>query len=214
MMEDKQSIKVIIADDHLVIRSGIRAVLSVYDGVELAGEAVNGQEAVELCEKYRPHVVLMDIMMPVMDGIEATASIMERWPDTRIIMLSSYKDAELVEGSLKAGAISYLLKNASADEIVNAIREASGGRSMISPEVTQVMVSEMKKQKEKAYNLTRREKEILALMIDGLSNKEIAKKLVVSSYAIKFHVSNILNKLGVYSRSGAVSLALKQNLVK
>jgi len=213
-MDEEKTVKVIIADDHMVIRNGIRAVLSVYDDVELVGEAVNGQEAVELCEKYGPDVVLMDIMMPVMGGIEATAAVMGRWPDTKIIILSSYKDSELVEGALKAGALSYLLKNASAEEIIKAIRDAHGGESMISPEVTQVLISGVKKEKLKTFSLTRREKEILALMVEGLSNKEIARRLVVTNYAVKFHVSNILSKLGVYSRSGAVSLALKQDLVK
>jgi NarL family two-component system response regulator LiaR len=212
-MNKKKPIRLLIADDHLVIRSGIKAVLSVYSDIDLVGEASNGQEAVELCEKFKPDVVLMDLIMPDTGGIEATTEIIKKQPDAKVIILSSFKDSDLVEGSLKAGAISYLMKNASAEEIVEAIRDAYDGKSVISSEVTQVLVSEMKKQKATAYNLTRREKEILALMVEGLSNKEIAKRLVVSNYAVKFHVSNILNKLGVYSRSGAVSLALKQNLV-
>lgn len=212
-MNKEKPIKVLVADDHLVIRSGIKAVLTVYDDIYLVGEASSGQEAVDMCEKLKPDVVLMDLIMPGIDGIEATTEIIKKWPDIKVIILSSFKDGNLVEGSLKAGAISYLLKNASADEIVKAIRDAYSGKSLISSEVTQVLVSEMKKQKATAYNLTRREKEILTLMVEGLSNKEIAKRLVVSNYAVKFHVSNILNKLGVYSRAGAVSLALKQNLV-
>ena len=212
-MNKGKPINVLVADDHLVIRSGIKAVLMVYNDINLVGEASNGQEAIDMCEKLKPDVVLMDLMMPDVDGTEATASITQNWPNIKVIILSSFKDSNLIESSLKAGAISYLLKNASADEIVTAIRDANSGKSMISPEIAQVFVSEIKKPHAIKYNLTRREKEILALMVEGLSNKEIAKRLVVSSYAVKFHVSNILNKLGVYSRSGAVSLALRQNLV-
>lgn len=213
MKNTGKSIKVLIADDHLVIRSGIKAILSVYDGINFVGEASDGQEVIEMCGKYKPDVVLMDLIMPGVDGIKATTIITEKYPDIKVIVLSSFKDSTLVEGSLEAGAISYLLKNASADEIVTAVRDASTGKSTISPEITQVLVSKMKKSNTIKYNLTRREKEILVLMIEGLSNKEIAKRLVVSNHAVKFHVSNVLNKLGVYSRSGAVSIALKQNLV-
>lgn len=212
-MNKEKQINILIADDHLVIRSGIKAVLMAYGDINLVGEASNGQEAIDMCEKYKPDVVLMDLLMPVIDGIEATASIIKNWPNIKVIILSSFKDSDLIQNSLKAGAISYMLKNASAEEIVSAIRDANSGKSMLSSEIAQVFVSEIKKPHAIKYNLTRREKEILALMAEGLSNKEIAKRLVVSTYTVKFHVSNILNKLGVFSRSGAVSLALKQNLV-
>jgi NarL family two-component system response regulator LiaR len=209
-----EPIKVLLADDHAVVRSGLGAVLLSYDDLILVGEAGNGQEAIQLCEKHKPNVVLMDILMPVMDGVAATAAIHEKWPDIRIIALTSYKEKDMVEGALKAGALSYLIKNVSAEELVGAIRGAMSGQPKLSPEAAQVLIQEMKKPSMPAYDLTDREKEILALMVEGLANTGIADKLVVSRSTVKFHVSNILSKLGVTSRTEAVAMALKQNLVK
>jgi two-component system, NarL family, response regulator LiaR len=207
-------IKVLLVDDHAVVRSGLGAVLLSYDGLELVGEANNGQEALGLCERHHPDVVLMDILMPVMDGVQATKAIHEKWPDIRIIALTSYKEKDMVEGALKAGALSYLIKNVSAEELVGAIRGAMSGQPKLSPEAAQVLIQEMKKPTAPAFDLTDREKEILVLMVDGKANNEIAEKLVVSQSTVKFHVSNILSKLGVSSRTEAVAIALKTNLVK
>jgi NarL family two-component system response regulator LiaR len=209
-----EPIKVLLVDDHAVVRSGLGAVLLSYDDLMLVGEAGNGQEAIQLCEKCMPDVVLMDILMPVMDGVAATAAIHEKWPDIHIIALTSYKEKDMVEGALKAGALSYLIKNVSAEELVGAIRGAMSGQPRLSPEAAQVLIQEIKRPSLPAYDLTDREKEILALMVEGLANTSIADKLVVSRSTVKFHVSNILSKLGVTTRTEAVATALKHNLVK
>ena len=213
-MTTSSPIRVLLVDDHAVVRSGLGAVLLSHDDLDLVGEAGNGQEAISACEKCQPDVVLMDILMPVMDGVAATKAIHERWPNIHIIALTSYKEKDMVEGALKAGALSYLIKNVSADELVGAIRGAMTNQPKLSPEAAQVLIQEMKKPSIQTYDLTDREKEILVLMVDGLPNTAIADKLVVSRSTVKFHVSNILSKLGVNSRTEAVALALKHNLVK
>jgi two-component system, NarL family, response regulator LiaR len=213
-MTESAPIKVLLVDDHAVVRSGLGAVLMSYDDLSLAGEAGNGEEAIRLCEKLQPDVVLMDLMMPVMDGVAATAAIHKQWPKINIIALTSFKEKEMVEGALKAGAMSYLLKNVSASELVMAIRGAVAGQPRLSPEAAQVLIQDMKMPSTPTYDLTDREKEILSLMTEGLQNTDIADRLVVSQSTVKFHVSNILSKLGVTSRTEAVSLALKNHLVK
>lgn len=212
-MTPDKPMRVLLVDDHLVVRSGLGAVLMVNDDFTLVGEAGNGEEAIKMCERFQPDVVLMDLMMPVMDGVSATKVIRERWPNINVIALTSFKEKDLVEGALKAGAISYLLKTVSAEELASAIRSAAVGQSRLSPEATQVLIQGMKEPKVN-YDLTGREKEILSLMVEGLPNNEIANRLVVSQSTVKFHVSNVLSKLGVKSRTEAVALALKHNLVK
>ena len=212
-METKP-IRVMLVDDHSVVRSGLNAMLSSEDGLELAGEAADGSEAVRLVERLKPDVILMDLVMPVMDGVAATKAIHDRFPDIRIIILTSFKEREQVDGALKAGAMSYLLKTVSASELVAAIRGAMAGQSKLSSEATQVLIQEMRSPSARDYDLTAREKEILKLMADGLPNTAIANHLGVSPSTAKFHVSNVLSKLGVTSRTEAVSLALKQKLVK
>lgn len=207
-------IRVMLVDDHKVVRSGLAAMLMTEDGLELVSEAGDGAEAVRMCERYKPDVVLMDLVMPVMDGVTATRTISERCPDSRIIILTSFKEKEQVDGALKAGAISYLLKTVTAEELVSAIRGAADGQSKLSSEATQVLIQEMRSPSARDYELTAREKEILALMVEGLPNSDIASRLGVSASTAKFHVSNILSKLGVTSRTEAVSLALKQKLIK
>jgi NarL family two-component system response regulator LiaR len=213
-MTETGNIRIVLVDDHAVVRSGLGAVLMSLDDIILAGEASNGEEAIEKCQQLKPDVVLMDLMMPVMDGVAATSVIHERFPDIRIIALTSFNEQELIEGALKAGAMSYLLKTVSAAELVAAIRRAMAGKASLSPEAAQALMQGLKNPKSKAADLTGREQEILALMVEGLPNQEIAERLVVSSSTIKFHVSNILSKLGVSSRTEAVALALKHKLVK
>jgi NarL family two-component system response regulator LiaR len=207
-------IKVLLVDDHAVVRSGLGAVLMTNDDMILVGEASNGQEAVTFCEKNQPDVILMDLMMPVMDGVAATTVIRQRWPQINVIALTSFKEKEMVEGALKAGAMSYLLKNVSASELVTAIRGAVSGQARLSPEAAQVLIQDIKAPPAPVYDLTDREMEILNLMVEGLPNTGIADRLVVSQSTVKFHVSNVLSKLGVTSRTEAVALALKQKLVK
>jgi len=212
-MTRSEPIRILLVDDHAVVRSGLGAVLLAFDDLDLVGEAGNGEEAIQLCEQFQPDVVLMDLVMPVMDGAAATRIIRERWPQIRVIALTSFKEKELVEGALKAGAMSYLLKNVSAEELVTAIRDTIAGQPRLSPEAAQVLIHGVQEPPTADYTLTNREREILVLMVEGLSNKEIGERLTVSVSTIKFHISNILSKLGVSSRTEAVSLALKQNLV-
>jgi two-component system, NarL family, response regulator LiaR len=211
---NKQPIRVLLADDHAVVRSGLGAVLAASDDMILVGEAGDGEEAVQLCEEMQPDIVLMDLLMPRMDGVAATEMIHKRWPHIHIIALTSFKEKEYVEGALKAGAMSYLLKNITAEELSTAIRRAVSGQSSLSPEAAQVLVQKVHEPNRPGDDMTLREKEILGLMAAGLSNKEIADRLFISPSTAKFHVSSILSKLGVVSRTEAVALALKHHLVK
>ena len=206
-------IRVLLVDDHMVVRSGLSTVLSVYDDLKLVGEAGDGEEAIKLCEQLQPDVILMDLLMPKMDGVTAIKAIKARWPQIQIIALTSFKEKEYVEGALKAGANGYLLKDVSAEELVNAIRRATAGQPSLSPEAAQVLIKNVNEPLPTHQDMTGREKEILALMVEGLSNNEIAERLFVSQSTVKFHVSNILSKMGVTGRTEAVALAVKHHLV-
>jgi NarL family two-component system response regulator LiaR len=212
-MAELKLIRVMLVDDHAVVRSGLGAFLLAFDDLELVAEAGGGEEAVRLCEQLQPDVVLMDLVMPGMDGAVATRAIRERCPQIQVIALTSFREKELVEGALQAGAIGYLLKNVSADELANAIRAAHAGRPTLAPEAAQALIQTTTQPPEPGYDLTEREQEVLALMVEGLSNPEIAERLVVSRSTIKFHVSSILSKLGVASRTEAVALAVQHHLV-
>ena len=188
----------------------------VFDDLELVGEAGSGREAVRLCEQIQPDVVLMDLVMPEMDGATATRNIRECCPEVQVIALTSFKEQELVQGALEAGAIGYLLKNISADELADAIRAAHAGRPTLAPEATQALIQASRAASEPArpgFDLTDREHEVLELMVEGLTNPEIAGRLVVSRSTVKFHVSSILSKLEVSSRTEAVALALQEKIV-
>lgn len=212
-MNDQKLIRVIIVDDHAVVRSGLSAFLMVCDDLDFVGEAASGEEAVRLCKSLCPDVVLMDLVMPGMDGATATQAIRENCPDTQVIALTSFKEDDLVQRTLRAGAIGYLLKNVSADELANAIRAAHAGRPTLAPEAAHVLIQASQHPQNMGSDLTVREREILSLMAEGLSNPEIADRLVLSRSTIKFHVSSILSKLGVSSRTQAVTLAIQNKLV-
>lgn len=199
-----------------MVRNGLSTFLMVFDDLELVGEAASGEEAVKLCSRLRPDVVLMDLVMPGIDGATATKKIREDCPDTQVIVLTSFKEDDLVQGALEAGAIGYLLKNVGADELATAIRRAREGSPTLAPEAAQVLMraATHKEEETEDYGLTARELEILRAMVQGLSNPEIAERLVVSRSTVKFHVSNILMKLGVGSRTEAVALALQRGLVE
>lgn len=212
-MNEQHPIKVMIVDDHAVVRSGLSAFLMVYDDLEFVGEAASGEEAVRVCKNLDPDVILMDLVMPGMDGAAATQAIRQECPHIQVIALTSFKEDELVQRTLKAGAIGYLLKNVSANELVNAIRSAHAGRPTLAPEAAHVLIRASQNHQAVGSDLTTREQEILSLMATGLSNPEIAEHLVVSRSTVKFHVSSILSKLGVSSRTQAVTLALQNKLV-
>jgi NarL family two-component system response regulator LiaR len=211
----EEAVRVMIVDDHAVVRSGLSAFIMAYDDLDFVGEAGGGAEAVEKCLQCRPDVILMDLVMPGVDGAEATRRIREACPHVQVIALTSYKEEDLVQAALKAGAISYLLKNVSAAELAQAIREAHAGRSTLAPEAAQVLIrAATRTDEEDPTDLTDRELEVLRLMIHGLTNPEIATKLFVSRSTVKFHVSNILMKLGAASRTEAVSMAIHNKLVE
>ena len=212
-MSEANRIRVLIVDDHAVVRSGLAAFLQAFADLELVGEAISGADAVHVCARVQPDVVLMDLVLPGLDGASATRAIRQQCPHTQVIALSSFHDAELVQAVLQAGAIGYLLKNATAGELADAIRAAFAGRPTLAPEVTQTLIHAATHPSLPECDLTPREQEVLALMAKGLNNLEIAERLVVSRSTIKFYVSSILAKLGVASRVEAVAMALQRHLV-
>jgi NarL family two-component system response regulator LiaR len=212
-MNDAQIIRVMLVDDHNVVRSGLATFLKAYDDLELVGEAKNGLEAVHLCHEKQPDVILMDLMMPEMDGIEATRAIMAEHPHIKVIAMTSFEEEQLVQGVLAAGAISYLIKNVTSDELAKAIRDAASGRSTLSPEAARVLVQATRPTKQPLFELTEREQEVLNLVAQGNSNQQIAEALFVTIATVKAHISNILSKLQVSSRAEAIAYAIKHKLV-
>ena len=208
-----------IVDDHAVVRSGLTTFLLAFDDLELVGEASNGIEALEKCATVRPDVILMDIVMPKMDGPTATKAIRKKYPHIQIIALTSFKENDLMYQVLEAGAIGYLLKNVAIDELANAIRAAHTGQSTLAPEATQALLHAATHPSEEPlpaitlYDLTEREVEVLTFMAKGLSNPQIAKRLVISRSTVRFHASNLFSKLGVSNRSEAAAMAVEQSLI-
>ena len=205
-------IRVVIVDDHLMVRRGLATFLKVFKDFKLVGEADTGEAAIQLCEKLQPDVVLMDMVMQNMDGAAATRLIRKQCPSTQVIALTSFKDDILVKSALQAGAISYLLKGISANELAQAIRAAHVRRPTISAEATEALIQAASQDVVPVIDLTEREHEVLILMVEGLNNTQIAGRLTVSPSTIKSHVSSILAKLGVTSRTEAVTLALRHKL--
>jgi NarL family two-component system response regulator LiaR len=211
-MNSSQPIRVMLVDDHLMVRRGLATLLKVFDELELAGEAASGEAAIQLCGQIQPDVILMDLMMAGMDGITATRLIRQQFPKIQVIALTSFKEQEVVQKALQAGAIGYLLKDVSADELSQAIFAAHSGRATLSPDAAQALVDAATQPPVPGHDLTEREREVLALIVEGLNNTQIAGRLVVSPSTIKTHVSHILSKLGVASRTEAVVLAMRHDL--
>lgn len=206
-------IRVLVVDDHPMVRRGLATFLKVIDDMELVGEAASGEAAIQLCAQLQPDVVLMDMVMPDMDGEAATRLILKQTESIHVIALTSFKEEILIQSALRAGAIGYLLKDISADDLARAIRDAHAGRATLSPEAAQALVHAAGQPPKPGLDLTGREREVLTLMIEGLNNTQIAARLTVSPSTVKSHVSNILSKLGVASRTEAVTLALRNNVL-
>lgn len=212
-MTQEKPIRLMIVDDHVVVRSGLSAFLLAYDDLRLVGEAANGEEGVRLCRQIQPDVVLMDLVMPGLDGIASTRAIREYCPQTRVIALTSFGEDERVQAVLQAGAIGYLLKNVTANELVAAIRNAMAGQTTLFTEAPRALVNGPGGAQGSGPDLTEWEREVLVLMAKGLNNSQIARRLVISPSTTKFHVSNVLTKLGACTRTEAVSLAVRNHLV-
>lgn len=205
-------IRVLIVDDHSVVRQGLRMFLQIDETLQVVGEAEDGEEAVRLARELKPDIVLMDLLMPVMDGIEATAIIRKELPDTEVLALTSVSTDQMIIGALRAGAIGYILKETGGEDLRHAIVAAASGQVLLSPQVAAHLVGSFK-ESEPATTLTKRELEVLALVANGESNKEIAAHLFVSEETVKTHVGNVLSKLGMTSRTQAALHAIRLGLV-
>ena len=214
-MTQPTPIRVMTVDDHQIFRSGIKFSLVAYDEIELVGEAYSGEESLKLCDQLQPDVILMDMRMGGQDGISATRAIKEKYPQIQILMLTTFHDKTLVQQAIKAGAVGYVLKGISTEELVDAIRSAARGQTTLSAEVTQVLIRDDNKPTEKPnYGITPRQEEVLVLLVEGLSNVEIAERLVISRHTARYYVSEILRKLNVSNRAEAVAVAIKEGLVE
>ena len=208
-------IRLLIVDDHKVVLNGLRIFISLYDDIELVAEAKNGRLALEQCSQHQPDVVLMDLVMPVMDGPTAIQHIRERFPAIQVIALTSFEEEELVQRAMAAGAISYLYKNVEEEELIDTIRAAHEGRSVLATEAIQALVNQANAREDldSVDLLTPREEEILTLIAQGLTNPQIAERLVISTSTVHFHVHNILAKLQVQTRTEDVDVAITTKLI-
>ncbi|AIQ37813.1 MULTISPECIES: response regulator transcription factor [Paenibacillus] len=217
-MEMEEAIKVLLVDDHEMVRIGLAAVLGTEDGIEVVGEAGSGEEGIRLAQEYNPDVVLMDLVMDGMDGIETTKQLMKQYPEIKVIVLTSYLDDEKMYPVIEAGAFSYLLKTSRASEVADAIRAAARGQSVLESQVASKMMNRFRnnaKGESPAYKeLTEREMEVLRLLAQGKSNQDIADQLIIGIKTVKFHVTNILAKLGVEDRTQAAIYAYKNGLAE
>lgn len=206
-------IRVMLVDDHLMVRRGLLTFLRIYDDMTLVGEASNGETAVKLCRQLQPDVVLLDMVLPDLDGATVTRILRQQNPEIQVIVLTSFKDENMIQEALQAGANGYLLKDISAEDLAQAIRAAIDGKITLSPAATQSLMNSINKPTMVGSDLTERERAVMGLIVEGLNNKQIAARLEVKPSTIKTHVSNILAKLGVSSRSEAVAMAMRHQIV-
>jgi NarL family two-component system response regulator LiaR len=209
----EQKIRVVVVDDHDMVRRGLSSFLKSFDDLEMVGEARNGREALDVCAEAKPDVVLMDLIMPIMDGVSAIRLLRQQMPQVHIVALTSATEADLVTSALQAGALSYLQKDVNIDQLVNAIRAAARGERILSAEATQALINAATRPNVASYNLTEREREVLQYLVAGLTNAEIAERMYISRSTVKFHVSSLLAKLNVATRAEAITVALKSGLV-
>ncbi len=208
------AIRVMLVDDHAMVRDGLKVFLLLEDDLEVVGEANNGQQAIEQCAALQPHVILMDMMMPVMDGPTAIKEIKAQFPKVQIVALTSFQqDDSLVQKAVQAGAIGFVYKDIDPEDLIKTIRSAAAGHPAMAPAATQALMKAATKAPDPEFDLTKREVEVLALLAEGLTNQEIATRMVVSNSTVGYHVGNVLSKLGTNNRTEAVTLAYKYNLI-
>ena len=208
----EQIIKVMIVDDHMLVRDGINLLLSTFDDIQVVSVVDSGDKALRLCKQEQPDVILMDMVMPEQDGPESIARILRNFPGIKVIALTSFVEEDLVVRAVQAGAIGYLLKNVSADKLAEAVRSATQGQSTMESMAMQILVEASQKPAQVGDNLTERERQVLALIAEGKTNREIAQQLSLSSGTVRVYVSHVLAKLGVGNRTEAARLALENNL--
>ena len=212
-MNEQKPIRVMIVDDHRIVRDGLNMLLSIYDDLVVVADVGDGEKAIQLCARVEPDVILMDIEMPNMDGPTATARIHELYPNIKIVALTSFLEVDLIQKMLKSGADGYLLKDVSAEELAEAIRASYQGRSMIDSTAAKILAQTLRQPLPLGHDLTEREREVLALLITGKTNKEIADELIISPMTVRGYVSNILSKLGASNRTEATALAIENKLI-
>lgn len=212
-MSQTNVIRILIVDDHAMVRSGLRNFIYGYDWMEPVGEASDGAKAVEFCATHEVDVVLMDMILPEMNGAEATRRILALGKPVKVIILTSFHEQDLVEEALRAGATSYLLKNVTAEELAAAIQAAYKGHSMLAPEATEALINSTRQKPDPGFDLTKREREVLTLLVKGLANLDISDQLSISLATVKYHLTNIFTKLGANNRVEAVTIALEHNLI-
>lgn len=212
-MSEQAPIKVIIVDDHPVVRTGIRDMLSIYDDIDLVGEAAGGQELLDQIQELVPDLILMDMIMPGMDGLETTRAVLTQYPDTKIVMLTTYPQGVVVRNVLDAGAVGFLTKQANIDVLADAIRAAYRGQVVLTPEATKALMQSYGSSSNLGQDLTKRELEVLALLAEGLTNREIALRLKISRDTVKHHVSTCMSKLEAANRTEAATKALELQLI-
>ena len=212
-MSETKIIEVIIVDDHPIVRYGLKTVLFTFDDINVIGEAGNGLDAMALCAETQPDVIMMDIVMPGMNGVETTRVILERYPQIKVIVLTSFPNQDLVQGALEAGAVGFLLKDTPKEILGDAIRSAYAGRSILSLEATRALIQAKSSPPKPGHDLSPREREVLALVVEGLSNDEIADRLMISANTVRKHVSACIAKLGAANRAQAAAEAVRHELI-